>query len=63
MIFCAGCGKPIDRDEIGLTRKMINRGATEFFCFDCLGKKFRCTREVLEEMVRSFREAGCTLFQ
>ena len=59
---CKKCGKPICHDEAGLPCKLINRGATEFFCFDCLGDMFQVSREKLDEMVEGFRAAGCTLF-
>ena len=61
-MICCQCGKKLDADEVGLTRKLVNRGATEFFCFDCLGKRFHATREQLLDMVEAFRQAGCTLF-
>ena len=60
---CAKCGKTISSDEVGLTCKLINRGSTQFYCFDCLGAMFHASRATLEEMIRSFREAGCTLFR
>ena len=59
---CAKCGAPISSDEAGLTRKLVNRGAVELFCFDCLGAMFHATRAQLDEMIRAYREAGCTLF-
>ena len=59
---CKNCGREIDRDEIGLTKKLINRGATEFYCIDCLAEKFEVTKEDLEKKIVEFREMGCTLF-
>ena len=59
---CAECGKPLTRDETGLSRKLINRAARECFCFDCLGRRFKVTPEQLMEMAEHFRKAGCTLF-
>ena len=59
---CAKCGKALCHDEAGLTRKLINRGATEFYCFDCLGDMFHVSREKLDQMIEDFRAAGCTLF-
>lgn len=60
---CKNCGREIDRDEIGLTKKLINRGATEFYCIDCLAQKFEVTKEDLEKKIVEFREMGCTLFE
>lgn len=59
---CAACGKPLTRDETGLSRKLINRSTRECFCLDCLGRRFKVTPEQLTEMADHFRKAGCTLF-
>ena len=60
--ICKVCGKAVERDEIGLTKKLINRGATEFYCIECLAQKFEVTKEELEKKIVEFREMGCTLF-
>lgn len=62
MLTCARCGREIGRDEVGLTRKLVNRGATQYLCYECLARTFEVTREELERKVREFREMGCTLF-
>lgn len=62
MSSCAKCGKTLTGDEIGLTRKLVNRGATEFMCIDCLAAAFGTSRANLEAMVERFRESGCSLF-
>lgn len=59
---CARCGREISRDEAALCRKLINRGTTTFFCYDCLAADFRLRAEDLKELVERFREAGCSLF-
>ena len=60
---CASCGKKdLTRDEIGLTRKLINRGAEECFCLRCLAERFRVTEQQLTELAQAFRENGCSLF-
>ena len=60
---CQRCGAPLTRDEIGLTKKLINRGCTEFLCYECLAKHFRVSVDLLKAKVEQFREMGCTLFQ
>lgn len=47
---------------MALTRKLINRGASEFLCLTCLSAHFRVTEEKLLEMARQFKAMGCTLF-
>ena len=59
---CAICGKPLSRDETGLSRKLISRVARECLCLDCLSERFRVSREQLMDMAERFRKAGCTLF-
>lgn len=60
--LCRSCHSPLSRDEAGLTRKLINRGCTEFLCYDCLAKHFRVSVDLLKEKVEHFREMGCMLF-
>ncbi len=63
MSTCKKCGKELSGNDIGLTKKLINRGSTEFLCIDCIAEKFECTKELLEEKIRQFKESGCTLFK
>ena len=44
------------------TKKLINRGATEFMCVDCLAAHFEVRPEDIEERIRHFKQMGCTLF-
>ncbi len=62
MLKCISCGRELTHNEVGLTKKLINRGATRFLCIDCLAHKFEVTREDLEKKIIEFKEMGCTLF-
>ena len=62
MLTCITCGRPLEKDEVALTKMLINRGATQYLCIDCLAKKFEVTREDLEKKIEEFRQMGCTLF-
>ena len=62
MDTCKVCCRELTRDEIGLTKKLINRGASEFLCLTCLAKKFDMTVEECRTLIAHFREAGCHLF-
>ena len=59
---CCQCSKKLLPDEIALTRKLINRGASRFFCLSCLARHFELPESALEEKIRQFRAMGCTLF-
>ncbi len=60
---CIRCHAPLSNDEVGLTKKLINRGSTEFQCYSCLAEHFRVSVELLKEKVEQFREMGCLLFE
>lgn len=60
---CMKCGKTLTDDEIGIHKKMINRGATEFFCLTCLAVYTGSTEERLRERIAHFRAQGCLLFR
>ena len=57
------CGKPVSHDEIGLTKKLINRGTTDYLCLSCLASRLRVKEKDLLELAESFRKAGCSLFR
>ena len=59
---CAGCGRELTKDEIALTKKLINRGMEKFFCLTCLAKSFSVSEELLKEKIEQFKRMGCTLF-
>ena len=59
---CRQCGRNVTGDEIAITKKLINRGATEYFCVDCLAAYFEVRPEDIRERIAYFRSMGCTLF-
>ena len=59
---CIVCGKALTKNDRGLTKKLINRGAEEFLCIECLSKKFNVPVKRLEEKIQEFKEQGCLLF-
>lgn len=62
MAECIKCGKSLSANEIGLHKKMINRGATEFMCIDCLSAYFKVDKQLLLNKIEQFKKSGCTLF-
>ncbi len=59
---CETCRRELTRDEIALSRKLVNRGTTRFWCITCLAEHFQVTEADLEQKIRDFRAMGCTLF-
>ena len=63
MPVCIICRTILEKDEIALTKKLINRGTENFMCIKCLAQKFDVTEETLQEKILQYREMGCTLFR
>ena len=60
---CVSCGKEnLSKDEIGLTKKLISKGATAFYCIDCLAEYLGVTTDELRDKIEEFKEEGCKLF-
>ena len=60
--LCKACKKPLSLDEIAVTKKLVNRGAAEFYCVSCLAARFEVTPADVIERIDYFRKSGCTLF-
>ena len=59
---CCECERPLKKDEIALTRKLVDIDANEFYCIDCLADYIGCSVQDLKEKIQEFKEQGCTLF-
>ncbi len=59
---CMKCKKNITLDEAAMTKKLINRGTSSYYCADCLAEAFEITPDDIWEKIRYFKETGCTLF-
>ncbi len=60
--ICIKCGKALKKVDVGLHKKMINRGAERWMCVDCLGEHLGVSREELLRKAEEFKKMGCTLF-
>ena len=62
-MICYVCGKgPLSKDEIGLTKKIINKKTAVFYCLSCLADYLEVSEEELLDKIAEFKEEGCTLF-
>ena len=60
---CYVCGKEkLNRDEVGLTKKLLDKNAKLFYCLDCLADYLEVDAEFLLVKVEEFKEQGCDLF-
>lgn len=60
---CYVCGKePLTKNEIGLTKKLIEPKTKSFYCISCLAEALDVTEEELLAKVEDFKNEGCKLF-
>jgi predicted nucleic-acid-binding Zn-ribbon protein len=60
---CYVCGKEnLSKDEIGLTKKLLDKNTKRFYCLDCLAEYLEVDTEFLLEKVEEFKKQGCKLF-
>lgn len=59
---CIECGKKLKKDEVALSKKLIDIDTDEFYCLDCFAEYLECQRSDLEIKIQEFKEEGCTLF-
>ena len=60
--ICTDCGKQITKDEVALSKKLIDLDTEELYCLSCMAENFGCTEEDLRIKIQEFKEQGCTLF-
>ena len=61
---CLACRKtPLDKDTIGINKKMLGTDVKAFYCMDCLADYLGCTIEELLDKIEEFKDEGCTLFK
>ena len=61
--YCIKCGKELNTDDIGAHKKLINRGAVEFYCVSCLAEFYKCDVGLIKEKIEHFKNQGCQLFK
>lgn len=61
---CLACRKkPLDKNTIGINKKMIGNQVKTFYCMDCLADYLGCSVDDLLEKIEEFKEEGCILFK
>lgn len=61
---CIICGqKELDKNTIGINKKLLGEGITNFYCMNCLAEYLECTIGELLEKIEEFKEEGCKLFE
>lgn len=62
-MICYVCGKDsLSKNEIGLTKKLVDANSKKFYCLSCLAEYLEVTEEELLDKIEEFKDEGCTLF-
>jgi uncharacterized protein YlaI len=59
---CCLCEATLDKDAIGLNKKLLDKSISRFMCIDCLAAHLDVTAEELKAKIGEFKDQGCTLF-
>ena len=60
--ICVQCDVALEKDEVALSKKMLGRKITSFYCVKCLAEEIDCEAEDLLIKIQEFKEQGCSLF-
>ena len=61
---CISCGREnLDKDTIGINKKMLGTKRKQFYCMECLAEYLDTSVDDLLEKIEEFKEDGCTLFK
>lgn len=62
-INCIACGEEIiDKDTIGINKKLIGEDIKTFYCINCLADCLGCDVQDIFDKIEEFKEEGCKLF-
>ncbi len=60
---CIICGKQeLNKDTVGINRKLLGTEITNFYCLDCLADYLECSVDELLDKIEEFKSEGCKLF-
>lgn len=61
---CIACGKnDLDKNTIGINKKLRGDSTEDFFCINCLADYLDCTVQDILDKIEEFKEGGCKLFE
>lgn len=56
------CAALLRRDEVGISKRLLGRGITRYFCVGCLARRLGVPPGVIELKIEEYRAMGCALF-
>lgn len=63
-INCIACDKHnLDKNTIGINKKLLGESITNYYCIDCLADYLGCSVQDLLDKIEEFKSEGCKLFK
>lgn len=62
MCKCTVCGKDLEKDEIAIFKKLVNRQSEDYLCIRCLSDYFEVEETLIREKIEYYKQQGCLLF-
>ena len=60
---CVICGQEnLNKDTIGINKKLLGTDIVNFYCMECLADYLGCTVDEILDKIEEFKEEGCKLF-
>ena len=60
---CVACGRAdLDKDTIGINKKLLGEDVSTYYCMDCLADYLGCEVQDILDKIEEFKEEGCKLF-
>ena len=59
---CFECGQEVDKNAVGLNKKLLGENVSKFFCLSCLAENLGVSVEDLIAKIEEFKAQGCKLF-
>ena len=62
-VKCVACGRTdLDKDTIGINKKLLGEDVSTYYCMDCLADYLGCEVQDILDKIEEFKEQGCKLF-
>ena len=63
-ISCVSCGKEtLEKNEIGINKKLLGEQVKSFYCMDCLADYLGVSVQDILDKIEEFKDQGCKLFE
>lgn len=61
---CVSCGKkPLEKNEIGISKKLLGENVKPHFCLSCLSEYLEVSEDDIRAKIEEFKADGCKLFE